>query len=294
MTNNMAGNTRFKIAKSDIVKTIEDSGQKVFNRPFISNILQNNRKDWRLTESLTVNRFIDLLLKNTPLKRHKIKFNARERILYSWGNVEVIDLAMGMSPKGYLSHYSAVFHHGLTEQIPKAIYLNIEQSKKDNEENLISQTDIDNALGKPAKLTNNYADYKGYRIYLLNGMNTENLGVVESSDDIRITNVERTLIDISVRPEYAGGIHEVIKAFENASEKVSINKLVAYLKKLNFTYPYHQCIGFYMMMSGKYRDSQLQLIGKLDMPYKFYLTHAMSDIKFSKKWNLYYPAILSI
>jgi len=290
----MAGKSRFSIAKQDIIKVFEESDIKVFNHSYISEILQDNRQYWRLTESLTSNKFIELLLRNTSLKKYNLKFKSTVKTLYSWNKVDITDLALGISKKGYLSHYSAVFYHGLTEQIPKSIYINLEQGKKEDRKNSIKQELIDRALKKPAKLTNNYADYRGRRIYLLNGKNTGNLGVDSGDDNIRVTNLERTLIDIAVRPEYSGGIYEVLKSFENASEKVSINKLIAYLKKLNYVYPYHQCIGFYMMATGKYRESQLKLINKIEMTYKFYLTHEMKEKKFSKKWNLYYPANLSI
>ncbi len=70
---------------------------------------------------------------------------------------------------------------------------------------------------------------------MLNGMHTGNLGVIKMSgpdgEKLKITDVERTLIDITVRPEYAGGIHEVLKAYRLAKDKVSVNKLVAILEK---------------------------------------------------------------
>ena len=62
---------------------------------------------------------------------------------------------------------------------------------------------------------------------------------------LRFTNLERTLIDATVRPVYAGGVFEVRKAYELAKEKVSVNRLAALLQKLDYTYPYHQAIGFY-------------------------------------------------
>ena len=62
----MAENTRFIIAKPDIIKAFKETDKKVFNRFYLSKVLKSNRQNWRLTESLTVNEFIKLLLKNTP------------------------------------------------------------------------------------------------------------------------------------------------------------------------------------------------------------------------------------
>ena len=36
---------------------------------------------------------------------------------------------------------------------------------------------------------------------------------------IRLTNIERTLIDIAVRPVYSGGVFEVLKAYRLAKDK---------------------------------------------------------------------------
>jgi predicted transcriptional regulator of viral defense system len=120
-----------------------------------------------------------------------------------------------------------------------------------------------------------------------------NLGVVEADQPegqkIRLTNVERTLIDITVRPGYAGGVFEVLKAFRNAKGKVSINKLTAMLKTLGYVYPYHQAIGFYLDRAGVYDESSIRLLRKIEMSHDFYLAHAMNDPEYSKDWRLFFP-----
>lgn len=39
---------------------------------------------------------------------------------------------------------------------------------------------------------------------------------VKTIKKIRVTDLERTLIDIAVRPAYSGGVFEVLEAFKNA------------------------------------------------------------------------------
>ncbi len=287
----MGNKTRFSIAKQDIIHYFDESEKKIYSLSDLSDILYKNRRFWRLTNNLTSENFIDLLINGTNLKKQKLKFGSVEFTRYSWGQIDIIDLAMSLKNTGYMSHYSALSYHGLTEQIPKTIYITFEQSKKEVISRVLTQTQLDNAFANPTKLSNNYAVYDEQMIYLLNGMYTDQIGVEEDSEKkVRVTNIERTLIDIVVRPEYSGGIFEVLKAYENASQVVSINKLLSYLKKMNFIYPYHQCIGFYMMATGKYRDVQMELFQKMDKPMKFYLTHGIEEKAFSKDWNLYYPA----
>lgn len=61
-----------------------------------------------------------------------------------------------------------------------------------------------------------------------------------------MTKLERTLIDIAVRPNYAGGVHHVLEAYAAAKSRVSVNVLLATLQKMEYVYPYHQVIGFYI------------------------------------------------
>ena len=104
-----------------------------------------------------------------------------------------------------------------------------------------------------------------------------------------VTDIERTLIDITVRPIYSGGIHEVLAAFKKAAKIVSINKLTAQLKTLDYIYPYHQAIGFYLEKAGNYKDTQIELLKDFDFNYDFYLDHATEEVEYSKEWKLYYP-----
>jgi hypothetical protein len=62
------------------------------------------------------------------------------------------------------------------------------------------------------------------------------------------------------------------------------------LKKLNYIYPYHQAIGYYIEKAGNYNDAQIELLReKFKFERDFYLTYQMKDTKYSKKWRLYYP-----
>src|ERR1043166_683087 len=90
------------------------------------------------------------------------------------------------------------------------------------------------------------------------------------------TNLERTLIDLLVRPRYAGGVHEVLVAFRLAKERVSVARLLACLRALDYSYPYHQSLGFYLERAG-YDQRHVARVRELPRNFDFYLTYGMTD-----------------
>lgn len=287
---------RLIISKNDIFSFFESTPKKYFSLDEITEILENNRKFWRLG-NISRLIFIDFLIEKGELNKSVFIFPDRNIHRYTWGQAPLYELILSLMPKGYFSHYTAMYVHNLTEQIPKTIYLNCEQTPKPKSAIGLEQKRIDFAFKMNTRVSKRIAKYKDYQICLLNGKNTGDTGVIEmlgpEDSKIRLTNIERTLVDIAVRPEYAGGPFEVIRAYKKAADVISVNKLVAILKKLDYVYPYHQAIGFYVDKCCAYRKSQIDLLRKQEMSYDFYLMHKMSNPKYSSTWKLYYPEDLA-
>jgi len=285
--------TRFQIAKKDITSLFEEYVKNIFSYNDISKILDENRRFWRLPVNLTANAFVGLLIDHTKLQRQEINF-PREKILrFTWGEISAFSLALNLKKDSYFTHYTALFWHNLTDQVPKTIYVNYEQSKKNVKDAELAQDRIDRAFSNRPRISSNIAAFGDYKICLLNGKFTNRTGVTEivspENGKITVTDIERTLLDIVVRPSYSGGIHEVLNAYKKAARRVSINKLSAMLQKLNYIYPYHQAIGFYLQRAGVYREAQIRLLKKFDFEFDFYITHQMKETEYSKEWRLYYP-----
>jgi len=285
--------TRFQIAKKDIISLFEEYGKNIFSYNDISKILDENRRFWRLPVNLTANAFVGLLIDHTKLQRQEINFPREKVLRFTWGEISAFSLALNLKKDSYFTHYTALFWHNLTDQVPKTIYVNYEQSKKNVKDAELPQDRIDRAFSNRPRISSNIAAFGDYKICLLNGKFTNRTGVTEivspENDNITVTDIERTLIDIVVRPSYSGGIHEVLNAYKKAARRVSINKLSAMLRKLNYIYPYHQAIGFYLQRAGVYREAQIRLLKKFDFEFDFYITHQMKETEYSKEWRLYYP-----
>ena len=287
--------SRLQIAKPDILAFFAAQPQKVFKLREISAFLSAERSGWRLAQSTTVDVFIKFLMKSGELKTHPFEFPNRPVTLYVWGNVPLLEVLQHLKAKSYFSHYTAMRLHGLTEQVPKTVYISHERSEMSaTNASELDQAAIDEAFRRPARVSNNAVDFGDQRIVLLNSAFTDMEGVIPhpagqgSTQLVQVTNVERTLIDAAVRPAYSGGVYEVAKAFEQAREAVSVNALGAMLKKLEFGYPYHQAIGFYLERAG-YRSSSLELMRRFPMKFDFYLTHEMAETRYDKAWRLHVP-----
>lgn len=167
----------------------------------------------------------------------------------------------------------------------------MEQSEKYNE-NEITQEGIDRAFKNQVRQSNYIWAWKNYRFVLINGKNTGELGVIDFTLDrgevLRVTNLERTLIDIVIRPVYAGGEKNIIEAYSRAKGKTTAERIISILQELDYSYPYHQSIGFLMEKTG-FDESEYNKLLYLGTEYDFYLLHTMKKAKYDSKWRLHYP-----
>jgi len=210
---------------------------------------------------------------------------------YVWRPASPLQIAASIKPRAYISHGSAVFVHALTDQLPKTIYINSEQSLKARATSVLTQSGIDRAFSSKQRESNLIFKFDDWRIVVIAGKHTGRLEVSPfplEKGMVDATRLERTLIDIAVRPAYAGGVYQVLQAYTNARTRVSIATLIATLKQMDYVYPYHQAIGFYMQRAG-YEQKQLSRLRALSLTYDFYLAHDMRDRLYDSDWRIFYP-----
>jgi len=118
----------------------------------------------------------------------------------------------------------------------------------------LSQATIDRAFKGKQRRSKREFIYRRQHIVILNGKQSGRLGTGEllgaRGERLATTLPARTLVDVVVRPDYAGGPPEILKAYEQAVGKVSVDEIVATLKQMDYVYPYHQAIGFYLERTG--------------------------------------------
>jgi len=210
-------------------------------------------------------------------------------------------------PKGYFTHYTAMRYYKLTDQLPKSIYINNEQqsiSKEsiNYEKGHLTQSSIDTALQKKIRIRNSTLSLFNHVGFKISGKNTKNIGTTSvyiGGIKVKITSIERTLVDIIVHQEFSGGSGEVFNAYlktyklYNMGEiNFSINKLIRILKKLNYIYPYYQSIGFLLEKVG-FDTSKFKKEFKIN--HKFYLIREkpIEELQYIEDWKLYIPKNLN-
>jgi hypothetical protein len=284
---------RISLARVAISRFFEESRKCVYTRNALDDVLTRNRGLWNVPNYVHTDKFIEFLVTEGKLSVVQVTSeHYRSATRYIWGKASPFAVALSLRPNAYLSHGSAVFLQGLTEQIPRVIYVNKEQAPKPRSTSPLIQENLNRAFSGRQRKSQYSFKYEDSTIILLSGKHSGRLEVgplsIDSGETVDVTRLERTLIDIAVRPDYAGGIYQVREAYKAAKSRVSVNTLIATLKKLDYVYPYHQVIGFYMERAG-YDVSRTERLLKLGIGLDFYLTYGIKDREFDSKWHLFFP-----
>lgn len=283
-----------RAAKEEILSHFVDAPQKIYTESEIASILSQNRLPWKLAQSVKRSDFISFLEKQGHLKRYRFHSEHYNQTInrYSWGKASLYEAALSIKSRAYLCHATALMLHGLVESNRRTIYLNVEQSAKPAASAPLNQAAIERAFSGKQRQSNLIYTCGSSSVVMIAGKNTNRLGVEEvlgpAAETLQVTNMERTLIDIVVRPAYSGGTLQVLKAYRAAKARLSVHRLVSTLSQLAYLYPYHQPIGFLMEKAGYSKDcvDQLRAIGQT---HDFYLAHGLKEPEYSKDWRLFYP-----
>ncbi len=250
-----------------------------------------------------MNSFEDALRRDNVLVSFNVKMeNGRVVTLYCSSpptEINPHDVAFGLCPKGYFCNTTSVYFHGLTNQVPKSIYVAMESLGAQYEQarkGQLTNHDIFASFVKAHRHTKNACKFRDHVIFVTERVNRGDPGVnrVATYNRIcpkgsRVTSLERALIDAVVHPHYNGGISSVVEFYRAGAKRMNPTKLLKVYKALNFKYPYWQAIGFLCEKVGADRTSGA-IADSFKARNKFYLDHLAKDSwAFNSKWQIHYP-----
>src|SRR3989338_10269205 len=134
------------------------------------------------------------------------------------------EIAMALVSPAAISHWSAMSHHGLTEQVPRRVFV------------LTTARAVPRVRGKKkAGVETGYP--VGDTVYQFVQIKPERFFGVEQvwvhEARISITDPERTLLDGLMAPQYCGDFAEVLHAFELRAPKLDLERIINYALKLD-------------------------------------------------------------
>src|SRR5262249_15435865 len=140
--------SRIEQAKKKVEHALDAAAVHSFRLYDLNDILNTHRIEWHLPMEFGQKKFLKFLLESEVLREIELRSEQYSRVekRYVWKSPSIYSVALSLRKGAYLTHGSAVFLHGLTDEIPKTIYLNSEQSKKPTPAGHLTQEGIDRAF----------------------------------------------------------------------------------------------------------------------------------------------------
>ena len=130
------------------------------------------------------------------------------------------EIAMALVNPAAISHWSALHYHGLTDQIPRKVF--VLTTTDTSIPRVRSSKNNEKKEGYPVgELTYQFIQVKAERFY---GYEKVWMGDVR----VTITDPERTLLDGLSVPQYCGDFAEVLQAFELGWRNLNLKRMVEY------------------------------------------------------------------
>lgn len=136
-----------------------------------------------------------------------------------------LEVAMALVTPAAISHWSALHHHGLTDQVPREVFV-------------LTTNDASTPRARGAAATRSRGGYSAggnaYRFVRVKPeryFGTEKVWMGDAR--VTVTDRERTLLDGLSRPHYCGDFSEVLHAFEVAAPGLDVEKIVGYALRLD-------------------------------------------------------------
>jgi hypothetical protein len=265
--------------------------QKIYTFPELGQLIADFAKAVRYPFSVDPEEYVQYLVNQGKITKIVLSGPQSSAIRLLTRECNRYEIGLSIKSRSYFSHGTAAYLQGLTNTEPVTLHLSAEGVLRESNHTELRQSAIDQAFAKPQRQSANRYTWESQEFMLLTSLFTQGKGI-EKRQSYGVTGPERTLLDVTVRPSYAGGADEVLNLYKRAAQTVmDPKKLLELYDSIAFIYPYHQAIGFYLERAG-YSGGIIKALQKRPRPNTFYLDYAIKQKAFDTFWNLYYPAAL--
>lgn len=239
--------------------TLESSKKKVFNfkdaqiilgisQPSVANVLYRLKKKHRITE----------------IERGKYVLSPAVSGVEGYWTEAPYLIVKYLIDQYYVGFWTALHYWGLTEQIPRTVFVAITKRKK--------------AL--------RYGNQKIKFVTLTNKMFFDYIDGKVNGESFNISSKEKTIIDGLLYPQYCGGLFEVTKAIWNGRKELRWDKIVELINRINVD-SVRGRFGYILEILTLRKEIRKILLKKKIKGFRWLDPSAKKEVKFySKDWGL--------
>lgn len=210
-------------------KPIESQGIRLLRQLFLRGKRIFNMRDAEVAASLEkippnqLRKILSNLAKHGQLLRLRRGLYVSIGLLPEQTNTHPFVISAYLIQPSAISHWSALQHHGLTEQIPQII-----------------TASTPSKVVTPSMREKQSHKLKSKHAWIIDGIRYEYINIqqkhffglekiwLDEYFQVKITDKERTLLDVFIYPRMFGGIGEALGILENSLATINIQKLVDY------------------------------------------------------------------
>ena len=207
------------MAGIELVRLLASEGDRIFNTDRARELAPKaGLSDDYLLESLHHLRRNDWIV---PLRRGLYALSSP---VPGVAAVHEFEVAMALIKPAAISHWSALNYHGLTEQIPRHVFV-----LTTTDASVPRKQASDSARGRGGYPVNGTV-YRFVQVQPKRYFGTERIWVGDAR--VSMTDLERTLLDGLAMPQHCGGFGEVIYAFAEAMGRLDLQRIAEYAQRL--------------------------------------------------------------
>jgi len=256
-----------KTDKIRLLQALIEDGMRIFATDYVKEIAQ----DLGIAPEYTLHAISSLIRDGwlSPIRKGVYKLSASTGI----SPIHEFEIAMHLVSPAMISYYSAFYHHGLTEQVPKIVYISTQKRGSIPQEGRLGRQAGFNLEGidyqivqlKPEKFFGGIPSWRGESRFL-------------------VSDLERTLAEGFASPQYCGGFSEVMHGLGESLQKVNIDKLIDYAKRWDIAVS--RRVGWALEQLGIENEQSLSLAQTEHPGYRRLDPSREAKGAYSNKWRL--------